>query len=711
MPDDLPGVSHPSGSPQVHITFPDGKRRLASIKQPATLQELVAKRIPDTADLMFLLNGSPAEPDEGIYYDDTLLPEPPHKIVVQVRGRGGGSDSQARLRIQKLLEAKGLQGPELQEKLDHTMEVLTKAELSKFVESPDPWKTLKNLVGTRVMFLKKSSSDTSGARGSKDPWLESDPWKEAAQKNKREGHQTPVLKLIPEAFANADGTIPEVLDKLCHGTTGITLITPQTFLEWADVAMPMSADELSAVVFPPVAQDKIPAGLKITTVEFPAVIQGDRETTSLLRGNLVHFGSKEIALSVPRNQTTLTTKDAVSLLVEATSDHVPDWGKLAASPMQYLSSRLKTFSLLSHWGARMWAGKTRTFQSHNADRFTTNILVPRDALPQILRMSGVGGIWFSPRSGQPEFEKYGILWVPGNLSEVQTSHDKHPDAMGVVRSRKGFGIRFPKDSMAAAKQLLTPGIPFHAAVFQGVDPNLLFKISPTPLGAGRDDVQDYLSKQPELSDPKVIRQIGPKGWLVAFSKVPGRLFFFSGGSHIILQQWVTKGDRDPLRSAVIVGNNASVKAALQGWGAPGDLQRAAPVMEPALRPPPQGPTQDKLSQMESKLTKMVEEVREGCRKEIQMATDTHSEKILEVQKMTKIEVDKLRAEQTTSHEELKQLSHDTRQETQKKMDALDQTMSTGFQKMMEEFHRMKQKDLKRNASPSPDGESQKILKN
>ena len=31
--------------------------------------------------------------------------------------------------------------------------------------------------------------------------------------------------------------------------------------------------------------------------------------------------------------------------------------------------------------------------------------------------------------------------------------------------------------------------------------------------------------------------------------------------------------------------------------------------------------------------------------------------------------------------------------------------------MMEEFHRMKQKDLKRNASPSPDGESQKILKN
>ena len=62
------------GSPQVHITFPDGKRRLASIRQPATLNELVSKRIPDTADLMFLLNGASAEPDEGIYFDDTLLP-------------------------------------------------------------------------------------------------------------------------------------------------------------------------------------------------------------------------------------------------------------------------------------------------------------------------------------------------------------------------------------------------------------------------------------------------------------------------------------------------------------------------------------------------------------------------------------------------------------------------------------------------------------
>ena len=142
------------------------------------------------------------------------------------------------------------------------MEVLSKAELAKFVESPDPCKTLKTLVGTRVMFLRRNNPDVSTSRGSKDPWLESDPWKEAAKRNKNEQAPTPVLKLIPEALANANGTPPEVLEKLCHGATGITLITPQILMEWADVPLPMSADELSAkpsshgVVYPRLKQDK-----------------------------------------------------------------------------------------------------------------------------------------------------------------------------------------------------------------------------------------------------------------------------------------------------------------------------------------------------------------------------------------------------------------------------------------------------------------------
>ena len=163
---------------------------------------------------------------------------------------------------------------------------------------------------------------------------------------------------------------------------------------------------------------------------------------------------------------------------------------------------------------------------------------------------------------------------------------------------------------------------------------------------------------------------------------------------------------------MIVGAPATVKAAVQGWGSLGETSRVSLTKsEPVPRPPPQGPTQDKLAQMELKLTKMVEDVRDGCKREIQSAADSQSQRLLEVQKSTKDEMDRLRAAQTASHEELKKMSQDTQKETQKKMESLDQNMSVGFQKMMEELHRMRQKELKRTASPSPDGECQKAHKN
>ena len=69
--------------------------------------------------------------------------------------------------------------------------------------------------------------------------------------------------------------------------------------------------------------------------------------------------------------------------------------------------------------------------------------------------------------------------------------------------------------------------------------------------------------------------------------------------------------------------------------------------------------------MELKLTKMVEEVRDGCKREIQSATDSQSQKLLEVQKSTKHEMDKLRAEHRASHDELKKMSQDTQKDPEK----------------------------------------------
>ena len=298
-----------------------------------------------------------------MYYDPDLEAEPPFRL--RARGRGGGvaQDDQVKLKIERLLESKGLSGKELSDKTQTTMDLLDRTEKTKFAEAPDPWKTLKNLVGTRITFLKRTHRENQDPRGSKDPWNETDPWKEAmkAKTAKPLGKDAtpPTIKLIPEAFVNSDGSIPPLLDNLCNGATGITLLSPQTLREWMDAPMPLSVDELSAIVFPPITPDvQVPSAFNATLVEFPVVIQSESETTSLLRGHLVHFGSKQVTLAKPTDQVTLTTQDAISLVVGILGCQCPDWDRITPNPMQYLTMRLKETKVASHWGSPL-VGKRR----------------------------------------------------------------------------------------------------------------------------------------------------------------------------------------------------------------------------------------------------------------------------------------------------------------------------------------------------------------
>ena len=137
---------------------------------------------------------------------------------------------------------------------------------------------------------------------------------------------------------------PDVLDKLCHGATGITLITPQTLLEWADVAMPMSADENHNCGIFSGSPRKKGNHLIVTRKPGPLWIKRNHVVCTP-KSN--HFDDKGCGLPPGRSNLGLC----------------PGLEKLVVSPMQYVSTRLKSFSLLSHWGARMWAGKTKTFQT------------------------------------------------------------------------------------------------------------------------------------------------------------------------------------------------------------------------------------------------------------------------------------------------------------------------------------------------------------
>ena len=55
---------------------------------------------------------------------------------------------------------------------------------------------------------------------------------------------------------------------------------------------------------------------------------------------------------------------------------------------------------------------------------------------------------------------------------------------------------------------------------------------------------------------------GPRAWLGTFSQPSERLFLYSGGTHLVLQKWAAKTEKDRLRAAMLVGAHSTVKAAV-----------------------------------------------------------------------------------------------------------------------------------------------------
>ena len=127
------------------------------------------------------------------------------------------------------------------------------------------------------MYIRRGSKDPKALSSKdKDPWLENDPWKEARRPIKS-FKAPPTLQLMPEALCHADGTSPNLVEKLAHGTTRIAIVTPVALLEWSDVAKPVSPDELSALVFPPLKEDEIPPGWTPALVEFPDSLEKGKQ--------------------------------------------------------------------------------------------------------------------------------------------------------------------------------------------------------------------------------------------------------------------------------------------------------------------------------------------------------------------------------------------------------------------------------------------------
>ena len=167
--------------------------------------------------------------------------------------REGGGYEDPRSAILEILMAKGLSAPEARDKCDEVLSKVPKDSVAAWLPKPS-WQSLKTLVSNKVTFMPKNKQG-------KDPLTEKDPWMEALRdRNKSSSSKDnpkPFLNpevhvhLIPQVWTNEDGSNPQILERVQHGSTGLALLSPQQFQNWIDVQLPLSCDELGIVVWPP----------------------------------------------------------------------------------------------------------------------------------------------------------------------------------------------------------------------------------------------------------------------------------------------------------------------------------------------------------------------------------------------------------------------------------------------------------------------------
>ena len=573
--------------------------------------------------------------------------------------KGGAlTEFDIRARLTEVLQSRGLQGQTLGAKLDETLSKLSKLELAQWASNPT-WQGLKQAVGTRVTYISKPKREI-------DPLTIRDPW----------------LQALHEVWQNEDGSTPFGVGS-----------TPKWIVVWPPIQPP-------------------PPGPACENVTFPARLMTETPAVTLLHGQAFQFRAKGISLRQEADTQEFPQRSSVSILVEAYQDEVPSniWEEILDRPMQVIKRHLEQSTpFLGNWGTRYWSSKGKPARSHEATKFSTNLLVQEDKLDATLQKSG-DLLWISPRLDQSAFTRYRPIWIAGTLETARIAHAKLAGACGLVRTRRGFGIRVESSQYDGCRRLLLPDEP--QTPHLGRDSELWhYKLSPTPVGATSEDILNFtLGNFPDIKST-VKRQLGPRAWLLSFAAPINKEYLQSKEGFLVLQPWQVGKRHDPLRGAIAVGNPRILKDVVVSSSSSSStpLRQHVPLAPPGVAPrTAPGPVQElldaKIKASEDKMKALIEDQRVA-------AESRHTElrsRLDQFQAVQDLKMTQLEETLQEHRSEAQQVVQELKQTTQDNHCRLERTMSEQFANMLTEISKLTRQESKRTSEPSPEGQPIKI---
>ena len=350
------------------------------------------------------------------------------------------------------------------------------------------------------------------------------------------------VQLEPGFFYDHQQEAVRQIERMLPKTSGILLTKQQHIQEWLNGSATISPDPLGAFV---IGTQHVETTLQQQTVLAPARTKTGQPM--LLSGTLVQFGDTSILYS-PQHDPDAFTCDTESQVVSVTAwkDELTtdNWNELLKRPLITLQNAFAEQGpiapFLSTWGVS-YQLRGKPSEKHQADSIQIHASLPKTKLPDLLRKSGIQGIYATPKShnGLPD-QEWKVVWLPcplrtpGTREEALRLLSKLPQPYGLVRNKVAYGIRVQAQQYDESWKILKPNEPVPATVTN----KTIYKVTPLPFGCPPDSVKQWL--QHLGWNAILVRPIGPKSWLIASDNEPPAQFHSFNGTPTLIRKLPSK---------------------------------------------------------------------------------------------------------------------------------------------------------------------------
>ena len=485
------------------------------------------------------------------------------------------------------------------------------------------------------------------------------------------------VTIKPDFFVNQDDTPCQQRATPGPGEAGVCLIASSDAIAWYDQAI--SADEQAMIV---IGGCTCPCKERCLKIHLPAFLANE---PIILDGCMHQLGRKQVKISEsPAMKIPIAASAVVAITAFRDELSHEQWQQLQVSPVKFVLMTLfqdadQPTLLSPPWG--------RNFQDINGKQnrsdafsFQCHVRLAETDLRRTLKASGKRGIYSIPKTEQKQImPDFRIIWLQLDSVKMAVAAAAQQNSLGIVRNARNAGkltrgIRFHKDDYEAAHAALKPG----EEIPSQVSCQVFFKISPIPVGATSNEIQQWLTANQWKARP--IRSLSGNTWLCGCEK-PFDAVFATWDQQPILLKWVER--RSSPQHMIIAGAPTFSKKVPNAkfdrpellplkedpWGGYHPITNAGPV-----KPLPQPITRKLEAPIEDRFAAQQAEI-ESFRTEASRQIAQLQEGMTEIQAGMKNTNDTIEANQKAVQRELQT----AKQETQRQLTDLSSAFNASLQ--------------------------------